>query len=89
MGQVQLLWGFHLKIMGLKNYVGFWKSCGVCCFLVGDWWGNGNCRGVFSLGSVEGQKEESRFSETEAILTSLIGTLALWYQGGVEEVLTR
>ena len=40
--------------MGVQKLRGVLEKLWVCCFLVGDWWGNGNCRGVFSMGSIGG-----------------------------------
>ena len=57
MGQAQLLWGFHLKITGVQKLHGVLENLwGVLLFgegLVGDWWGNGNCRGYFPWGLLE------------------------------------
>ena len=54
MGQVQLLWGFYLKVMGVKKLRGVLeKLWGVLLFgggLVGEW----KLSWVFSMGSVRG-----------------------------------
>ena len=48
---VQLLWGFHIKIMGVQKLHEVLEKLWGVLLSGGDWWGNGNCRGVFSLGS--------------------------------------
>ena len=50
MGQAQLLWGFNLKIMGVQILPGVLENLWGVLLLVRDWWGNGNCHGVFFRG---------------------------------------
>ena len=53
--QVQLLWGFHIKIMGVQKLRGVWKrAVGVLLFCWGIGGGMEIVVGFFSVGSVGG-----------------------------------
>ena len=47
--QAQMLWGFHLKIIGVQKLCGVLENVWDAVF-GGGWWGNGNCRRVFFRG---------------------------------------